>query len=72
MTSQNLKDVFEAFSTLSDVQELISIGHNDLAIKMINHAKLHLNRIAEGDMEAYRKVMLSSCFEPCELEMATS
>jgi len=54
------REVFTAFSTLSDAQELISLERNKEAIDMINHAKSHLNKIAtasDEDMKLYSVAM---------------
>ena len=37
--------LWQAFTTLSDVQELISLGDSARAVEEVNHAKHHLDRI---------------------------
>ena len=66
---ETMKNVWESFSTLSDAQELISMGRNDEAIEMINHAKRHLNEIFQQDQNLLSGVMLHTLsMEPCRLE----
>ena len=65
------REIFTAFSTLSDAQELISMERNNEAIDMINHAKAHLNKIAaasDEDMEIYKMAMVTIPFM-CDLNL---
>ena len=63
-----MKHVWESFSTLSDAQELISMGRDTEAIEMINHAKRHLNEVFQQDQNLLSGVMLQSAMmEPCRL-----
>ena len=67
--SSTMKHVWEAFSTLSDAQELISMGNTNGANETINHAKRHLSRIFEQDQNLLRGVMLNTSLDfGCELE----
>ena len=64
-----MKHIWESFSTLSDAQELISMGRDTEANEMINHAKRHLNAVFQQDQNLLSGVMLqSSAMEPCPLE----
>jgi len=64
-----MKHIWESFSTLSDAQELISMGRDTEAIEMINHAKRHLNEVFQQDQNMLSGVMLNSTLgEPCRLE----
>mgnify|MGYP001343610902 FL=1 len=54
-----MKHVWEAFSTLSDAQELISMGRNESANDMINHAKQHLSKVFEQDQTLLQEAMLN-------------
>jgi hypothetical protein len=40
-----LKEVWQAFTTLSDAQALIEMNHLTKANDEINHAKIHLNEV---------------------------
>ena len=66
-SQEAMKHVWESFSTLSDAQELISMGRDTEAIEMINHAKRHLNEIFQQDQNLLSGVMLQSTMEPCRL-----
>ena len=37
--------LWQAFTTLSDVQELIALGDSAMAVEEVNHAKHHLDKI---------------------------
>ena len=63
-----MKHIWESFSTLSDAQELISMGQDKQAIEMINHAKRHLNEVFQQDQNLLSGVMLHSTMEACRLE----
>ena len=64
-----MKHIWESFSTLSDAQELISMGRDTEAIEMINHAKRHLNEVFQQDQALLSGVMLrNTMMEPCRLE----
>ena len=64
-----MKHIFETFSTLSDAQELISMGRDTEAIQTINHAKRHLNEVFQQDQDLLSGVMLrNTMMEPCRLE----
>ena len=64
-----MKHIWESFSTLSDAQELISMGRDIEAIEMINHAKRHLNEVFQQDQALLSGVMLrNTMMEPCRLE----
>ena len=66
---ETMKHIWESFSTLSDAQELISMGRNTEAIEMINHAKRHLNEVFQQDQNLLSSVMLNNTMmEPCRLE----
>ena len=60
-------EMFEAFCTLSDAQELISMDENDRAISLINHAKEHMIKASKYDEEAYRTGMVNVSFI-CKLD----
>lgn len=59
------RHIFEAFSSLSDAQDVLEPGRpllvNDLvaAQERINHAKLHLDAIAQSDPETWAQAMAS-------------
>ena len=62
------KDLFLAFSTLSDATTLL-LDFDDItrAAEEINHAKKHLLKISKADPELWRRAMVS--IPPvCELE----
>jgi len=64
-----MKHVWEAFSTLSDAQELISMGNTERANETINHAKRHLSQVFEQDQNLLCGVMLKTSLDfGCELE----
>ena len=65
-----MSNVWEAFSTLSDAQELISMGRESDAIETINHAKRHLDVIFQQYQNLLKGVMLGQNFGPCELNPA--
>lgn len=68
MTNQELmSQVFEAFSTLSDAQEMIARGNDEQANELINHAKLHLLKAQTFDFRAYRMAMVEMAFSGCKL-----
>ena len=56
------KEMFEAFSSLSDAKELISMGEKQRAIDNINHAKKHMIKASKLDPEAHRTGMCSVDF----------
>lgn len=66
-TQAMFHEMWEAFCTLSDAQELIAMGRPDDANDMINHAKLHLLRIQVQHPEAHRNAVGAASFEPCIL-----
>ena len=67
--SSTMKHVWEAFSTLSDAQELILMNDSQRAIETINHAKRHLDQVFQQDQNLLRGVMLKSTLNfGCELE----
>ena len=51
------RHIFEAFSSLSDAQDLADAGCKEMANDRINHAKLHLQAIIDADPEAWREAM---------------
>jgi len=51
------RHVFEAFSSLSDAQDLAAAGSVKAANDLINHAKLHLLAISDADHEIWRQAM---------------
>ena len=61
-TEQIMAQVWEAFCTLSDAQELISMGETDRANSLINHAKLHLSEAQDVDAEANRAAIVKKDF----------
>ena len=71
-TKDIMKHVWEAFSTLSDAQEIISsnpMGYRSVdAVETINHAKEHLNAIFEGMDNSLR---VETMIEPCQLLTTT-
>ena len=68
-----MKHIWESFSTLSDAQELISMGRDTEAIEMINHAKRHLNEVFQQDQALLSGVMLrNTMMEPCRLEKSST
>jgi len=64
-----MKHIWEAFSTLSDAQELVSFGDLERAVNTINHAKRHLNEVFQQDQNLLQDVILKSTFESCELAL---
>jgi len=64
-----MKHIWEAFSTLSDAQELMLFGDVKQAVNTINHAKRHLNEVFQQDQNLLQDVMLKSTFEACELAL---
>jgi hypothetical protein len=65
-----MAQAYEAFCTLSDAQELISMGQHTEANNMINHAKLHLQNGADADRDTHRMAvgdMPITCSLPPEL-----
>lgn len=54
MTQQH---IFQAFSILSDAQELIAAGRAQGANDLVNHAKLHLLEIINADQDAFVQAM---------------
>jgi hypothetical protein len=67
ITTGEAKDIFEAISTLSDVQELIAVGGWISAGELVNHAKRHLLNVSRANEEAVREAMLALSLEPCTL-----
>ena len=61
-TEQIMAQIWEAFCTLSDAQELISMGNPERANSLINHAKLHLIEAQDVDPEAQRNSILKKDF----------
>ena len=61
-------EVFQAFSCLSDAQEVISFGDSAESINHhINHAKFHLSNIIDGwDQEQIREAF--SPYMRCQYE----
>ena len=53
------RHIFEAFSSLSDAQDLIASRAPSRANAQINHAKMHLDAIAQSDPDLWREAMLS-------------
>ena len=51
--------IFEAFSSLSDAQDLIASGMGSQASEQINHAKRHLLAITESYPDLWRQAMVS-------------
>ena len=65
---ETINDLFEAFSTLSDAQELATMGSPETTVEFINHAKLHLLRLMnEYTVEERREASFNSNFAPCEI-----
>jgi hypothetical protein len=48
-TKEMYQQIFQAFSALSDAQELIATNRLHGANEQVNHAKLHLAEIIKGD-----------------------
>lgn len=62
-----IRQVFEAFSTLSDAQELVQGNSN--VIETINHAKRHLLWVLEVDKEATARALIAITMAlECSLE----
>ncbi|MAH49974.1 hypothetical protein CMI37_29415 [Candidatus Pacearchaeota archaeon] len=61
-TEQIMAQIWEAFCTLSDAQELISMGETKRANSLINHAKLHLTEAQDIDPDAQRAGILKKDF----------
>jgi hypothetical protein len=61
-TEQIMAQIWEAFCTLSDAQESISLGDTKKANSLINHAKLHLSEAQDVDPEAQRNSILKKDF----------
>ena len=61
-----LREIFQAFSTLSDVQEMLSwdVPDVDRANDEINHAKRHLLVVAFSDIDSYAKAMMPGYESP--------
>ena len=57
-TKEVYQQIFQAFSVLSDVQELLATSQLLGANKMINHAKRHLLVIIQADEPGYASAML--------------
>ena len=55
-----VRHLFEAFSTLSDVQELIAAGRTKSANDQVNHAKLHLMAIHAANPESWREAVMTA------------
>tara|TARA_B100001750_G_C14898483_1_gene298648 strand:+ start:97 stop:306 length:210 start_codon:yes stop_codon:yes gene_type:complete len=64
----NNAEIFQAFSCLSDAQEVISFGDSAESInRHINHAKFHLSNIIDGwDSEEVREAF--SPYQECGYE----
>lgn len=45
MTTEEIKHVFEAYSSLSDAQEPLAAVMKETANERINHAKAHLDKL---------------------------
>ena len=58
ITVDHVKDVWEAFSTLSDAQEMVENKEWERANDLINHSKLHLMRMM-GTVPALRREAMS-------------
>lgn len=69
-TEGTVREVWQAFSILSDAQELIGVEEGERASDHINHAKRHLMVVLEaarvGDEPAYRAAIFS--ITTCTLE----
>ncbi len=56
-----MREVWQAFSTLSDAQELIGMGEGEGANEQVNHAKRHLmvvlDAAREADEQAFFRIM---------------
>ena len=70
MTTEEVIEVWQAFSVLSDVQELIGIEQGESASDRINHAKQHLMAVLDAarldDEPVYRAAIFS--ITTCTLE----
>ena len=53
------RHVFEAFSSLSDAQELLAADEQVSANERIDHAKLHLDAVLQSDLDTFRQAMFS-------------
>ena len=53
------RQIFEAFSALSNAQDLIASGAPSRANEQIIHAKIHLHAITQSDPDLWREAMLS-------------
>lgn len=65
-----MAQAYEAFCTLSNAQELLSMGRPDAANNMINHAKLHLRAGFDTDRDTHHLAvgdMPIECTLPPEL-----
>ena len=49
--------IFQAFSALSDSQELLTLNRLRGGNDQVNHAKRHLLAVIEGDKQAYMEAM---------------
>ncbi len=63
-TAQNLpeefmREVWQAFSTLSDAQELIGMGEGEGANEQVNHAKRHLMVVLDAARAVNEQAFLS-------------
>ena len=66
ITVDHVKDVWEAFSTLSDAQEMVENKEWERANDLINHSKLHLMRMM-GTVPALRREAMSAITTVCQL-----
>ena len=56
------RHMFEAYSSLSDAQDLIASGMGSQASERINHAKMHLDAVSHSDhdtLELLHEAMVS-------------
>ena len=60
------RDVWEAFSTLSDAQLMIEMDNKEKANDRINHAKLHIMRAMDRWGESRRSEAMTN-FKACDV-----
>lgn len=56
-TTTMYRHIFEAFSSLSDVQDLIEMSQDEIAQQRADHAKRHLGANIERDQEGFAEAV---------------
>ena len=60
------RDIWEAFSTLSDAQLMVEMNNEEKANDLINHAKLHIMRAMDRWGEGRRSEAMTN-FKACDV-----